>query len=561
MSLAGLLLETTVKSSLVMLGALVAVACLRRRSAALRHWTLSAAIVAAMAAPVLGLVTPSWHVPLDAIARPRLIGAVAPAPPASARQPARPAADTGRGDEAGRQSIPRAATIVSTVWLAGAGTSVLMLLIGLGRLTWIASTARRVENGPWAVAAGEVARDYGLHRPVVILQSDHPALLVTWGVVQPKVILPRTAPDWTGERIRVVLAHELAHIKRGDWLIQMVAEIARAGYWFNPVMWIACRRLRLESEQATDDVVLHAGINGSEYASHLLELARAFSRHGAWLPAPAIARPSSLERRVRAMLNTRVDRAPITRTARLGIVAALSAIAIAVASAQGAFSTFSGTVFDPMNGYLPGVTMTLTNSQSGAKHEIRSDRTGHFEFVGLPPGSYSLQAILPGFSVLTGTLDLTGRDVRRDVTLKIGQLQETISVWASRKDAAQVTAAPAAARRAAHDPSAAMKACSEKAPASGSMGGNLRQPSKLVDVKPRYPQELADAGTGGVFVFAALIGTDGTIRDLQTTSSSNADLELAAANAIRQWEFTPTLLNCVAVEVPMTITVSFKPAP
>ena len=72
------------------------------------------------------------------------------------------------------------------------------------------------------------------------------------------------------------------------------------------------------------------------------------------------------------------------------------------------FSTFSGTVFDPLNGYLPGVTMTLTNTQSGAKHEIRSDRSGHFEFVGLPPGSYSLQAVLPGFSLLTGTLDLTG---------------------------------------------------------------------------------------------------------------------------------------------------------
>src|ERR1700682_1745689 len=136
----------------------------------------------------------------------------------------------------------------------------------------------------------------------------------------------------------------------------MVAELARAGYWFNPVMWIACRRLRLESEQATDDVVLHAGINGSEYASHLLELARAFSRHSAWLPAPAIARPSSLERRVSAMLNDRVNRAPITRVARVGIIAALSAVAIAIASAQGAFSTFSGTVFDPLNGYLPNVT-------------------------------------------------------------------------------------------------------------------------------------------------------------------------------------------------------------
>ena len=371
------------------------------------------------------------------------------------------------------------------------------------------------------------------------------------------MILPRTAQDWTDARIRVVLSHELAHVKRGDWLIQMVAEIARAGYWFNPVMWAACRQLRQESEQATDDLVLNAGIEGSDYAAHLLELARVFSRHRPWLPAPAIARPSSLERRVSAMLNTRVNRTPITRAARLGIVGALSAIAIAVASAQGAFSTFSGTVFDPLNGYLPGVTMTLTNTQSGAKHEIRSDRTGHFEFVGLPPGAYTLQAILPGFSVLSGTLDLTGRDVQRDVTLKIGQLQETISVRASRGDANASPAAPPKPRRPAPDKSAEMKACSERISSAGSMGGNLRQPSKLVDVKPRYPEALADAGVGGVFEFAARIGVDGTVTDLQTTSGANPDLEQAASTAIRQWEFTPTLLNCVPVEVPMTIRVSF----
>ena len=90
------------------------------------------------------------------------------------------------------------------------------------------------------------------------------------------------------------------------------------------------------------------------------------------------------------------------------------------------------------------------------------------------------------------------------------------------------------------------------------MGGTLRQPTKLVDVKPRYPAALADAGTGGVLEFAAVIGTDGMIRDLQAASGANPDLELAAATAIRQWEFTPTLLNCVAIEVPMTITVSFR---
>ena len=132
------------------------------------------------------------------------------------------------------------------------------------------------------------------------------------------------------------------------------------------------------------------------------------------------------------MLNTSVNRGPVTPTVRAGIVAGALCVATVLAAAQGAFSTFSGTVFDPLNGYLPGVTMTLTHTQSGAKHQIRSDRTGHFQFVGLPPGAYALEAVLPGFSVLQGTLDLAGGTVQRDVTLKIAQLTETVSVWPSR---------------------------------------------------------------------------------------------------------------------------------
>ena len=555
MTLAGLLLESTVKGSLVMLVALAAAACLRRRSAALRHWLLSAAIVAVAAAPLLGLVTPAWHVPLDALPRPRL--AAITAAPVGAGRSTRPAAATPQSGVGEDNSRVAAATVIERAWIAGAGVSLLILCVGLGRLVWIASSAHRIDSGRWAEIAAEIARDYWLRRPVAILQSDHPALLVTWGFVQPKIILPRGADTWQDARIRVVLAHELAHIKRGDWLIQMAAEIARAGYWFNPVMWIACRRLRHESEQATDDLVLHAGVAGSDYAAHLLDLARAFSRHRPWLPAPAIARASSLERRVSAMLNTRTNRAPVTRAARLAIVAALSAVAIAVASAQGAFSTFSGTVFDPTNGFLPGVTMTLTNAQSGAKHEIKSDRTGHFEFVGLPPGSYSLQAILPGFSVLTGTLDLTGRDVQRDVTLKIGSLEETITVTASRPGTT-ASPAPQTTRRPAPDKFAAMKACAENMPAAGAMGGNLRQPMKLVDRKPVYPEQLA--ATDGRVVFDARISPDGTIADLQTVTASHPDFEQAAATAVRQWEFTPTLLNCVAIEVPMKVTIAFRAA-
>ena len=146
------------------------------------------------------------------------------------------------------------------------------------RLAWLAVHAHRVTHGRWHDLAEEISRGYGLRRPVTLLQSSHPSLLVTWGLARPKVILPSAADAWTDERARVVLSHELAHIRRGDWIVQLSAELLRAFYWFNPLLWVACRRLRLESEHACDDEVMSRGVEGTDYATHLIELARALNQ-------------------------------------------------------------------------------------------------------------------------------------------------------------------------------------------------------------------------------------------------------------------------------------------
>src|SRR5882672_7449426 len=114
-----LLIESTVKASLVMLAAFSAIACFRRRSAAMRHWILSAAIVAATAAPLLGALVPSWHVPLDAIPRPRLIAATAPSSGASA-VPRSIASEEPAPQTAAGVSLAGAGTLVATAWAAGA---------------------------------------------------------------------------------------------------------------------------------------------------------------------------------------------------------------------------------------------------------------------------------------------------------------------------------------------------------------------------------------------------------------------------------------------------------
>jgi TonB family protein len=80
---------------------------------------------------------------------------------------------------------------------------------------------------------------------------------------------------------------------------------------------------------------------------------------------------------------------------------------------------------------------------------------------------------------------------------------------------------------------------------------------KLVDVRPVYPDSLKDSRIGGVVTLEAVIGTDGTIRDARVLNSPHPALESAAVVAVRQWQFSPTLLNCTPIEVRMNVTINF----
>ena len=83
---------------------------------------------------------------------------------------------------------------------------------------------------------------------------------MTWGARRPRVLLPgRRVRAGRTSGSRAVLAHELAHIRRGDWLVHMLAEVVCAIYWFHPLFWIARTSAGRESEHAADDEVLGAG--------------------------------------------------------------------------------------------------------------------------------------------------------------------------------------------------------------------------------------------------------------------------------------------------------------
>jgi TonB family protein len=289
-----ILASAAVKGTAVLAAAGAAAWLLRRRSAAARHLVWTAAAAALLALPVLSGVLPALRMPADPG------GALAAFQAFSSGQvSATPAAAVAQGTAGTAAGVWRSSTDLRAwavgIWAAGAAFGIFQMLLAWAALARVRRNARLlcVEEGAEVVAAPGVG------------------MPMTFGVFRPTVLLPEDADEWSPERFRIVLLHELGHVRRGDVAAHLVARTAFSLYWWNPLAWHAWRQFLKERERATDDLVLHAGARASEYASHLLEVARTLQPRPAtaWA-AIAMARRSELEGRLVAILDTEVDRRP-----------------------------------------------------------------------------------------------------------------------------------------------------------------------------------------------------------------------------------------------------------
>jgi len=533
-------LDTVLRSSLVLaMGFAIAIG-LRRQPASLRHWILAASILAAAAQPAMTRLLPSWTI------APVWLHVVEDAAPAASPVSTTTTFEIVNDQRRPTPAVPRSITeLVLAIWIGGVALSLAPLMFGIGWLVWLGRLSTPAGQR-WREAEARVRHAIGLTSAVRIRVTRHPALLVTWGAINPVIMLPSDADSWSADRVELVLAHEMAHLARRDWLTQLAAEVVRAIHWFNPLFWMACARLRQESEHASDDIVLDLGFERTSYATQLLDLARAFSTHGrTWLPAPSIARPSTLERRVRAMLNPHTNRRPQSIARRLAVAGLMAALVLPIASASQGTSAPSGTVTDPDGRLMSGVSVRLAALRGEAVFETQSDAAGAFQFPAIPAGDYMLSGHAPGFLTLRRRVAVPGGAQGIALVLQLGTLSETVTVGGGK----QGFDGPRSEERA---PQFSAAACTPQ-----DTGGQLAPPMKIRDVRPRYRHAWVDARLEGRVLLEARIGVDGRMREVHVVSPVNADLEDEAIGAVSQWEFTPTRLNCEPVEVRMIVTVVF----
>lgn len=326
------LLDATLKATLILALAAILVVALRRAAARQRHAMLAVAVFSVLVVPILSVVMPRYHVPL-------LPGPITDKPalnvidstqysnnPISSSLPTAPLADShsigdlsmtvASTDKLASELTPAiqpptltalsnthavseaiqadtkltskpSATLTSgvsislvlvIVWAIGLLAGLLWMMLGTMRVSRWMRLGAIVDDMNARRVMRQVTQGLGLRRQVALIETDAIDSPITWGAMRPVVLLPKSWHEWTTERLRIVLLHELMHVRRNDWLVQMVARLACVVHWFNPLVWFVSRRLEEIRELACDDDVVDIGTRPSTYAQTLLEMATRMRR-------------------------------------------------------------------------------------------------------------------------------------------------------------------------------------------------------------------------------------------------------------------------------------------
>jgi TonB family protein len=545
-----LLAEVSVKGTLLLLVGLTSTLIMRRGSAAMRHLVWTLALNAMLLLPAASLIMPSWKVsviPSSSTDRIHVnfthegVRVVEPGPRSYSKHLMPPPRLT--PSELARSSWYG---WVLALWICGSILIAARIIVGNLRVRRLVKRSRPFDITDTKPVMEGVWFRLGITDYPEVRTSSEIAVPFTWGVVRPVVLLPAKAHTWSHKHLEFVLAHELAHVRRLDYLTQMTAQITCALFWFHPLVWVAASEIRKEREQACDDIVLNLGHSASDYGEFLLAVTRGL-RHQkpGLLTSVAMAQSSQLEARMNALLDRELNHRPLVASRTLVVSALAMALLFPVAAiratADNSDGSISGTVHDPSGAVIPGADVVLINVESGRKTLGRTGNDGSYEFTAISPGRYQVEIIDPGFAhTKTAELELKrSGELRQNITLSLGEVTQTVIVSRHRPAIISAPARPAVPQRIR-------------------VGGLVESAKLIYHVRPVYSELAQKEGVEGTVVMRAVIGANGEILALSPSSGPDPSLTEAAMAAVRQWRYKPTLLDGLPVEVATTIDVTFR---
>jgi TonB family protein len=512
-------LELLARSAVLLIAGEVILRVLRNASAALRHRLLLWMLALLALLPVLAVIVPEIS-----------LSAGKPAPAQRAL-----VTIVGMSSKAVETSGDHAVNWLLLLWMGGAFAACLLLMIGAVSVWRLTRRARMLTNE--------------------LFISNELRVPMTCGILRPRILLPAGAEHWSSSRLQAVLLHERAHIRRRDVAAQMLTHLIAAFWWFQPLVWIMHRRLRLESEFACDAEAICSGFRKSDYASELLAVAKSISRD--WTTsssALAMIRTSDLEDRVRAVLRPSMPMLRPTKTYVLGLILGSSAIVASAAnfrshepggsnmrrtmlsvlltSAGLSAATVSGTVHDVSGAAIADAKVTINNPDTAAKEEAVTGSDGKFSISGSGAGQYIFRIEKPGFASIFREFDLKAEsNMARDFTMPI--------------DGGEAVADN-------------LVAANEDQPKKIRVGGQVAQNNLIRKIQPIYPAAAKAARIQGAVELEAVISKDGVPSALRVVSSPNDDLSANSLEAVRQWRYRPTLLNGNPVNIVTTVIVNYS---
>jgi len=327
------MIDAVVRVTVLLAGAWLITALMRRAAASTRHLVWTVAVIGSLAMPLLTIAVPPFAVLPVGSKSVLPAGAFQSTPIVEARPE-----NLGVGSSLGFESSLGVGSplgvgireLAVLFWLAVAAILLVRIAFGIAAVRRIARHARPVD-ARWSALLSDARAELHVTLPIRVGVSSDVTMPITCGQRRPILLLPDAAREWSDERARVVLLHELAHIARRDWMTNLLARVLAALHWFNPLAWVALRRMTAERERACDNCVLTHGAHAADYASHLLEIARAQLTPRFASAALAMARPSELEGRLLSILTPRPRHSSKLAAVTLATLAAGLSVAVAAA--------------------------------------------------------------------------------------------------------------------------------------------------------------------------------------------------------------------------------------